>query len=55
MKFVYLGSQTPDCKVSLVFRKMIILGVWKDYIFLLILLSILVLKKNTVMKLLAFR
>ena len=52
MKFVYLGSQTHDglfsvLEVFFVFRKMVISGVWKDYVFLLIVLSMVFSIKKT--------
>lgn len=52
MKFVYLGSQTYDglfsvLEVFFVFRKMVISGVRKDYVFLLIVLSVVFSTKKT--------
>lgn len=52
MKFVYFGSQTSDWKFPLVFEKMLNLGIWKFYIFLLLVLTgVFIIKIKTLMKL----
>lgn len=46
MKF-YLGSQTSDCTVTLVFGKMVILDIWRNYVCLLMVLSMVLVKRET--------
>lgn len=54
MKF-YLGSQTSDCTVTLVFGKMVILDIWRNYVCLLMVLSMVLVKRETLKKHSAFR